>query len=100
MLRTRTDIPSRLSRLRIRYSERVFVSHAFYSLNRQRWEACTALGLLQSFGKRNAMYSPENVPPLTARTMYCLPLSIYVIGEPLCGAGRYTAPTSLPVALS
>jgi len=54
----------------------------------------------QSFGKRNAIYSPEKVPPLTARTMYCLPSSMYVMGEPLCGAGRYTAPTSLPLALS
>ena len=42
------------------------------------------------------MYSPEYVPPLTATTMYCCPLSMYVIGEPLCGAGMYTAPTSLP----
>jgi hypothetical protein len=42
----------------------------------------------QSFGKRNATYSPAKVPPLMARTMYCLPLSMYVIGEPLCGAGK------------
>ena len=25
---------------------------------------------------------------------------MYVIGEPVCGAGMYTAPTSCPVALS
>src|SRR5712692_9212711 len=32
--------------------------------------------------------------------MYCLPSIRYVIGEPLCGAGIHTAPTSLPVFLS
>src|SRR5215472_8506670 len=46
------------------------------------------------------MYSPEYGPPLTATTMYCLPYTMYVMGEPLCGAGIYTAPTSFPVALS
>src|SRR5579871_4905018 len=46
------------------------------------------------------MYSPEYVPPLTAMMMYCLPCQLYVMGEPLTGAGIHTAPTSLPVALS
>src|SRR5438552_1717285 len=32
--------------------------------------------------------------------MYCLPSTWYVIGEPLCGAGIQTAPTSLPFVLS
>ena len=32
--------------------------------------------------------------------MYWRPSAMYVIGEPLCGAGINTAPTSLPVALS
>src|SRR5580693_4096872 len=51
-------------------------------------------------GNVYAIYSPEYGPPLTATTMYCLPFTIYVIGDPLCGAGMYTAPTSFPVALS
>jgi len=51
-------------------------------------------------GNVNAMSSPEYAPPLTARTMYCLPLYPYVIGAPLSGAGMKTAPTSSPVALS
>ena len=46
------------------------------------------------------MYSPEYGPPLTATMMYCRPFSEYVIGDPLCGAGMSTPPTSLPVALS
>jgi hypothetical protein len=33
-------------------------------------------------------------PPLTATTMYCFPSILYVIGDPLCGAGISTAPTS------
>jgi hypothetical protein len=41
---------------------------------------------LQS-GNLNASNSPEYDPPLTARTMYCLPLNMYVIGAPLSGAG-------------
>src|SRR3954468_2242994 len=51
-------------------------------------------------GNANAMYSPEYTPPLTATTMYCLPSARYVIGDPLCGAGIHTAPTSAPVCLS
>src|SRR5258708_9757957 len=35
---------------------------------------------------------------LTATTMYCLPFSRYVMGDPLCGAGIHTAPTSFPDA--
>src|SRR4029453_17242484 len=56
--------------------------------------------VMASGGRLKAMYSPEYGPPLTATTMNCLPLSMYVIGEPLCGAGMKTAPTSLPVTLS
>src|SRR5439155_13577770 len=51
-------------------------------------------------GSRKASNSPEYVPPLMATTMYCRPSSMYVIGDPLCGAGMNTAPASLPVALS
>src|SRR5258705_4553140 len=32
--------------------------------------------------------------------MYCLPPTMYVMGDPLCGAGIQIAPTSLPVCLS
>ena len=32
--------------------------------------------VMASLGKLNAMYSPEYGPPLTATTMYCLPLSM------------------------
>src|SRR5207245_10337421 len=51
-------------------------------------------------GRVYAMYSPEQGPPLTATTMYCFPFTMYVIGEPLCGAGMYTVPTSFPLFLS
>ena len=51
-------------------------------------------------GNRNANNSPVYVPPLMAITIYCWPLSMYVMGEPLWGAGMKTEPTSLPVALS
>src|SRR5215471_21202093 len=53
-----------------------------------------------SEGSVYAIYSPEYGPPLTATTMYCLPLYMYVIGDPDCGAGMNTAPTSLPDFLS
>src|SRR4029077_10988323 len=49
-------------------------------------------------GKVNAMNSAPGLA--TARTMYCLPLSMYVIGAPPCGPGRHTRPASFPVALS
>jgi len=32
--------------------------------------------------------------------MYCLPSAMYVMGEPVCPIGMYTAPASFPVALS
>src|SRR5262245_35744165 len=51
-------------------------------------------------GSRNAISSPLYPAPLTATTMYCRPFSMYDIGDPVWGAGRYTAPTSFPVALS
>src|SRR5215510_10056878 len=51
-------------------------------------------------GSLNARYSPEYAPPLTATTMYCLPSTIYVIGDPLCCAGIKTAPTCSPLFLS
>jgi len=38
-------------------------------------------------GSFNASNSPLYVPPLIATTTYCRPLSMYVIGEPVCGAG-------------
>src|SRR5436309_16079987 len=53
-----------------------------------------------SLGSANARYSPGYGPPLTATTIYCRPLSRYVMGDPLCGAGIHTAPTSFPDALS
>src|SRR5229473_2129514 len=51
-------------------------------------------------GSRNAMYSPTKPAPPMASTRYCLPSNMYVIGDPDCGAGMYTAPTSVPVPLS
>ena len=51
-------------------------------------------------GNLNARNSPEYAPPLTATRMYCLPSTIYVIGDPLCCAGIQTAPTCSPVFLS
>lgn len=38
-------------------------------------------------GSLNAKSSPAYCAPLTATTRYCSPFSMYVIGEPLCGAG-------------
>jgi hypothetical protein len=56
---------------------------------------------LRSYSPRlKANNSPGYPWPPMASTMYCLPLSMYVIGEPVCPDGMYTAPASLPVALS
>src|SRR5262249_37833123 len=60
----------------------------------------TGLPVYLLSGSRNAMNSPEYGPPLTATTMYCFPFTANVIGDALIGAGRSTAPTSAPVALS
>src|SRR5205823_9161425 len=49
-------------------------------------------------GNVNAMNSAEGLA--TATTMYCLPLSMYVMGAPPCGPGIQTRPASFPVALS
>ena len=51
-------------------------------------------------GSVNAISWPGSLPPPTARTRYCLPSSMYVIGDPVCIAGRGTAPSSSPVLLS
>src|SRR5712671_372552 len=45
-------------------------------------------------GSRKATNSPGNSRPLIETTMYCCPFNMYVMGEPLCGAGMSTAPTS------
>jgi hypothetical protein len=50
------------------------------------------------YGRLNVA-RPGTGPP-TAKRMYCLPSSIYVIGVPVAGLGRSTDPTSLPVVLS
>ena len=39
------------------------------------------------YGSLNAISSPGKFAPLMASTMYCLPFSMYVIGDPDCGAG-------------
>ena len=39
-------------------------------------------------GIANATSSPAYPAPLIATTRYCLPFNMYVMGEPLCGAGR------------
>ena len=41
----------------------------------------------QRRGSLNAKSSPAYCAPLIATTRYCSPFSMYVIGEPLCGAG-------------
>src|SRR5579872_921278 len=52
------------------------------------------------FGSLYARYSAGKPAAPTATTTYCLPFSMYVIGEPVCPAGMGTAPASCPVFLS
>jgi len=47
-------------------------------------EVYCRLVVVGASGNENAKYSPEYAPPLTATMMYCLPSTMYVIGEPLC----------------
>src|SRR5229473_8298301 len=54
----------------------------------------------EPFGSLNAINSAGTPLPLIDKTMYCRPFSMYVIGDPVWGAGMNTAPASLPVALS
>ena len=49
------------------------------------WSRSRYLGVQ---GNLNASSSPGYPAPLIATTMNCLPFSMYVMGEPLCGAGR------------
>ena len=48
--------------------------------------------------RRHAATSPTK-PPI-AITIYCLPFTMYVMGEPVCPVGMNTAPASFPLALS
>src|SRR2546425_12918839 len=53
-----------------------------------------------SLGSVNATNSLEYPPPPMATMKYCFPLNMKVIGDPVCGAGICTAPTSFAVRLS